>query len=453
MMMKHMVQRSISFIALTGMLACTGDPTGDFANGVDHLEATPTTLFIVEGTPENVVVTARDASNNPVTANFTIASVTGDISVERDVNFEPVRNSDGELEPNTHPIRVRYLVTPTTSTGTGAFTISAGGETIDISVRTTPTTLNVLTLSNASPALGDTVTITAPAPYKFTPASTITLTGAASVKVSTSADSTQIRFLAGPNADGPVSVTGAVLSYAPTIATFTVTSALAFTTPALSNFGSVSTTAATTGDTVTLTITPGSGLRFRPSSVVTIGGRPTIRRSISADSLTMRVSPAFGAAANVSVTNVILTFLPAVALNLTSTNQIAVTGTRYAGTDDPSTAPTIVLPAVGDSVEFFDRWDATVLDQFYTFTVASVGSYTFTTDWDGSADVDALRCPSTSPGCTAGIASLGATAAHPETATVTLGSTAGNTGLQKLWINLYDGGAPTFIRIKIKRNS
>ncbi len=452
-MTKHMVQRSLSFLLVAGIVSCSGDPTGDLANGVDHLLANPTQLFVTEGATVPVEVTARDAAGNAVETSFTVSAVGAGISVVRDETFEPIRKPNGDFEPNPRPSRIKYLVTSTSSTANATFVVSAGGEQVTVTARTIPTTFNVATLSNASPALGDTVTITAPAPYKFTPGSVVTLTGAASVKVSTSADSSQIRFLAGPNANGPVTITNAILSYSPVSGPFTLTSSQAFTTPAITSVGTLSTTTAQAGDTVTLTVTPASGLRFRKTSVVTFGGRPSIFRSVSADSLTMRVSPVVGAAAVASVTNVILTFLPAVPLTLPTTNQLTVAGTRYAGTDDPSTAPAIALPAVGDSIEFADRWDPTLIDQFYLINVASLGTYTFTTDWDGGADVDALRCPSTSPGCTSGIGSLGATSAHPEVATVTLGGTAGSTGAQRVWINLYAGAAPTWIRIKIKRTS
>lgn len=351
-MTKHMVQRSLSFIALAGMLACTGDPTGEFANGVDHLAASPSTFFLQSGATTNIVVTALDGSNNPVTANFSIADVGPGITVERDTEFEPIRNSDGELETNPHPIRVRYIVTATAANGVTSFTISAGGKDIEITSVVTP------------------------------------LVG-----------------------------------------------------------GAFASTTAAAGDTVV--INAASGLRFLPTATIDHG----ILLGVAGDGSSLSLLPDPGFDGAITVTGAALTALPDFSLTLVTSNTLTVTGSAYAGTDDPLTAPLIALPAVGDSIIIYDAWDASLADQFYAITVATAGNYTITTNWEGSADIDALRCPSTSPGCTAGIGSLGATSAHPESATLDLGTTAGNTGLQKIWVNLYDGAAPVWITVTIKRNS
>lgn len=288
-MMKHMVQRSLSFIALTGMLACTGDPTGDFANGVDHLEATPGALFVTEGTPELVIVTARDGSNNPVTANFTVSGVGAGITVERDLTYEPVRNSDGELEPNNHPIRVRYIVSNTAATATTSFTVNAGGESTTINVRVVPVAGSVpnAVVGTASPAAGSTTSLTLPAPYRFTAASVISFSGSTLIgqNKTLSADSSTVTFFAPVGLTASTAtVNNVVLSYAPTQATFTVTSATAFTTatPVIT----LNRTTAVAGDTIVATA-PAS-FRFTPASTVSVPGAGNAIVSLSADSSTIR---------------------------------------------------------------------------------------------------------------------------------------------------------------------
>lgn len=558
-MTKHMVLRSLTFLALTSIIGCTGDPTSDLSNGPDRLLANPSTLYVGNGAVASVIVTSVDQQGNQVADNFRLADadVGPGISVELDTTYSRVRNENGVLVPDPNATRVRYLVTTDIYTES-EFTVRAGNRSITIPVRTQPVSLTTVP-SDLTPALGDTVTITAPEGLSFSPtASTVTFANGATHLVSRTED--EIKFVPGPGYSGPASVTNVSLDYEPgptfTVptaddfavpafppltasiegsqpigATVTVTIPAPFkwnpstaaatrsapligaaqtstpvvsadsqsatfqvgpqaagdsisltnlqirgattigpyilktnstiTTPSIATPGSFAVTTAQTGDTVTLTLTdarvkfrrPGGGINFLVSQVAT----PAIVVEIAPDSNSIKVLPPPLSAGPATLTGLRNPDIPSVSLNLTATNQLTYGATplqsRYhPGRGDPSTAPAIGFPtAVGDSIQFYDSFNPNLLDQFYLFNVpATPGTWAFTVDWEGGADVDVLRCSSTSPNC-ASPSFPAATANHPETATITLGNSAANTGAQRLWINLYSGATPRWIRVKIRR--
>lgn len=555
--MNRVTRGTVVLAAALGVLSCKGDPTSDLRNGIDHLIATPTALYVGNQTTQNVIVEAVDEQGNRLGANFSLGTVGAGITVVEDDSFNLVYNNKGELVQPDNPTRFRFRVTADQYV-TSQFVVNAGGKSITIPVRTEPATL-VSNVSNLTPALGDTVTIDAPPGLSFDPAGSVVTFGATATHL-VSRTATQIRFVPPPSAGGPASVSRVSLDYAPAAGLFTVPTAQSLTVPPIPDFAATPTGAIAIGDIVTITMpapfkfiaassnvvvataTPGVNAALRiasvsaDSSIVTVqvgpaandtiritGARmsgastlgtflmrgpaavlsspaittvgtfnvanaqvtdtvtltltnpalrfrrpgstvnfavgltsvPGIVVSIAADSLSMQVLAPPGAD-SATVNNLLLTAAPLITgINLKANNTMVVAGTSFTGTDDPTTAPNILIPAaVGDSIEFFDVWDPALIDQFYTFDIpAGTKNYTFTTNWDGGADIDALRCPSTAPDCSAGIGSLGATSAHPEVATLDLGNTASRSGIQKLWINLYAGSPPTWVRVKIKRNS
>ncbi len=81
---------------------------------------------------------------------------------------------------------------------------------------------------------------------------------------------------------------------------------------------------------------------------------------------------------------------------------VSVDANSLAGSDDPNTAPTINLtPADGSLGGIADAGTFTGADitgdggvgaQYYKFTVATAGDYTFTLNWLGAADLDPVVC-------------------------------------------------------------
>jgi hypothetical protein len=289
MMMRDMVKGSFSFLVLAGLLSCKGDPTGDLRNGTDHLTADPTSLFVRQDSSKFVVITAVDEQGNTVAAKFSDATNVGaGITVVKDPTFAPVYNSKGELVQPPEVVATRYIVTGTANTANSGFTVSAGGKSITIPVRILPATTTLATLSTAAPNAGDTITITVPAPYKFTPASVASVAGTNLFKVSTSADSSQIKVVGPPGLNGAVNVSGIVLSYAPAAATLTVTSTVALVTPALPTVA-ISKTNAAIGDTVVVTVVaPYRFIAGAGGSTVTVGTANLALVSVSTDSSQLR---------------------------------------------------------------------------------------------------------------------------------------------------------------------
>ncbi|MDX2120625.1 MAG: hypothetical protein SF070_06090 [Gemmatimonadota bacterium] len=448
--MNRVTRGTVVLAVALAALSCKGDPTDSLRGGVDHLVATPSSIFMFSGDVTSILVEAVDEQGNRQGTSFNLGTVGAGITVAEDDSFNLVFDENGnQVKPKNWP-RVQYVVTATGNTGNSSFVVSAGGKNLTIPVRIIPNNLAQGTLSNAAPALGDTVQVIAPAPFKFTPASVVTLTGAAAVTIGISADSSQISFLAGPNANGPVSVSNTILSYAPTIGVFTLTTAAAFTTPPVSFVGALSSTTAQVGDTVTVTVAPGSNLRVRLNSAVTFGALPGLVASVAPDSLSMQVIPPPGVANTpATISNVILSFLPAVPLSLPTSNNLTVAGNRFAGKDDPATAPVLPVLAVNsDTLLFFDSSD--FIDQFYRIDAPAGSNFLVQLSWPGTGaapDIDLLAC---NLACSAFIGGFGgATGSLPENLTLTFATATSF----NLWINVYAGTPPARYQIRIIRTS
>lgn len=347
----HMVKRSLTLLALSGIVACTGDPTGDLANGVDHLEANPSTFYLVSGATTNVDVTARDGAGNPVETTFSVAPGAG-VTVVRDETFEPIRNSNGDFVPNPHPTRIRYNVTATAAAAFTSFTVTGGGKDQEVAVVVTPT--NAGTISATTGAVGDVITVTA-----------------------------------------------------------------------------------------------ASGLRFPADVGALFGTAPGFVTDVAADGSSFDVSVAGGFHGLMTVTGAEIIGLEGTGIDVPVTDTVNFT----AGTDDPTTGPTIVMPTVvGDSTVIFDNFVEDP-DQFYTIlTTAPVGNYTISVDWSNDADFDLFGCLTTAPTCASAVA-WSAGGDQPETITLDLGGTAATTGTMRIVVELFGGDVPDWIKITIKKNS
>jgi hypothetical protein len=75
--------------------------------------------------------------------------------------------------------------------------------------------------------------------------------------------------------------------------------------------------------------------------------------------------------------------------------------TALAGTANPNTAPEIAAPDIGGHAGIIDvgnfsgsdiTGDGGVGAQYYKFTIATAGDYTFTMDWNNDADLDPVVC-------------------------------------------------------------
>jgi pre-peptidase len=241
--MKRVTRRSMALV-LAGVAACKGDPTGDLRNGVDHLVATPSAIFLSPGASTNVLIEAVDEQGNREGTRFSLGVVSPEINVVIDSGFNQVVDNNGNFVLPDEPTRLRYIVTPEAPVGDASFEVKAGGHSITIPVRLVPDSV-AATFSNAAPALGDTVTLTTAAPFVFGPAATVTAGGSDAIMVSHSA--TTLKFVPFPGgAAGPVTVNGVGLTYASTLS-LSLPSTASFTVPAgLTGTGSLATAPAFT---------------------------------------------------------------------------------------------------------------------------------------------------------------------------------------------------------------
>jgi hypothetical protein len=204
--MNRLVRGSIMFVAAAGAWACKTN-LGENADVTDHLVATPSVVLVANTDSQSVDVEALNPQGEQLAGNFTITDPGVGITVRQDTAFLPV--------PGGHsPVRVRYVVraeTPSTFTSS-SFTISANGKSVTVPVAITPANFPA-TFSTLTPAFGDTVVITAPAPLTFSSASTLAVGTVVMPIVSIAADSSSIAFIAIPGLTGVVTATGLTLPY------------------------------------------------------------------------------------------------------------------------------------------------------------------------------------------------------------------------------------------------
>src|SRR5512147_637419 len=94
--MKRVTRRSMALV-LAGVAACKGDPTGELRNGVDHLVATPSAIFLTPGTSTNVLVEAVDEQGNRESTHFTLGTVSPEIDVAIDSSFGHIIDNNGNF--------------------------------------------------------------------------------------------------------------------------------------------------------------------------------------------------------------------------------------------------------------------------------------------------------------------------------------------------------------------
>lgn len=394
------VTRKAVVLALAGLAACTGDPTSDLRGGIDHLLATPGTLFVTEGTTATVLIEAVDEQGNRTGTNFSLGTVGAGVDVVEDDSFNLIFNDKGKLVRPDHPTRTRYEITPSTSTASTSFEVSAGGKSVTIPVRVVPLAAAAVTLSATTPALGDTVVATAGANFRFTPASQVSVPGASVATLTISPDSSTLRFIPGPGANGAVSITNLVVQYAPAIGTFTATSGGAnLTTPAIAAIPAVfSATNVNVNETFTISA---PGFKFLPDVRVLFGNDAQAVTAISVDSntITVRAHQA-GASGTITIANAALSFLPSAPFTAPAPGVVTVgaTVTEIAGTGSPATAPVIAIPAAGQTSGVVDAPTSFPNDQsglcggpcnarIYKFTVAAQQEVTVTATWNSTTDI------------------------------------------------------------------
>jgi hypothetical protein len=301
--MNRVTRGSVVLAAALVAMSCEGDPTGDLRNGVDHLVATPSALYVGNNQTATVLVEALDAQGNRLEAKFELGTVGAGISVVEDDSFNLVYNNKGELVKPSKWTRAQYEVTANQYVAT-SFEVSAGGESLTIPVYTAPASL-ISNVSNLTPALGDTVTIDAPAGLSFDPDSSV-VTFAATATHLVARSATQISFVPPPGVAGQASVSKVSLDYAPAAGKFTVPTEQDLTIPVAPTVTAAPVGAVAIGDTITVTLP--APFKFVATSGITVGtgaqgvNTPVYVAAVSADSSTVQFLIGPGANDTIQVT-------------------------------------------------------------------------------------------------------------------------------------------------------
>jgi hypothetical protein len=241
----------VPLFALLALVGCNSEPTGDLRNGPEQLVATPSQLFIEVGETKTVEVGAVDAQGNPLDFNYEVTETGTGINVRRDSSFLPIFVNDSVLQAPAVGPRFRFIVEGTGYTQT-SFTVSAGGLDIEIPVQVVPQLGLAATFSNEAPALGESVTLTAPAGITFVEGATVQ--AGEQLLTIVSQDATTITFIPPPNVNGPITVNGVVSSAAPDVV-FNPATDIPLTTPLIDTVDvTYSTTTPALGQSVTMTV-------------------------------------------------------------------------------------------------------------------------------------------------------------------------------------------------------
>ena len=243
----------VPLFALMALAGCNSEPTDSIRGDISELVASPTQLFIELGGTKRVEVGAVDEQGNPLDLAYEVTSTGPGITVRRDSSFLPIFVDDTTLQaPATGP-RFRFIVEGT-GYAVSSFTVSAGGLDIEIPVQVVPQSGLAATFDNPTPALGDTITLTAPAGITFADTANLEIAGNPLIPVIVSQDATTIRFLAPPNVNSPVTVNGVIAATAPTVV-FSPATQTALETPVIDTVDvTYSTTTPALGQTVTMTV-------------------------------------------------------------------------------------------------------------------------------------------------------------------------------------------------------
>lgn len=190
---------------------------------------------------------------------------------------------------------------------------------------------------------------------------------------------------------------------------------------------------------------------FSSDATVTFDAGPAIVLGVSEDGKTITILPPPGAASVGTITGLSVPYFPQATVSAITDVALAINASVPAqpGTDDPATAPEIA-----DNPLFYDGGAFGGPDltgdggqdqaQYYKFTPAADGDYTFTVNWGNTSDVDVVLCNDTA--CSAAdFSGGGATGAQPEEAVYTL--TGGTT--YYIALVLFDGPAPPWVSMNL----
>jgi hypothetical protein len=186
--------------AAVALWSCSGDPTDSFQGG-EKIVATPTTMVVNQGTTKFVTVELIDEQGSALATNFDVRNVGPGITVVRDEAFLPVPG--GTIQTSA-----RYIVTGTGPAAT-TFEVVAGGvsDTINVNVLPTGEGIPLATVASTGPNATDPTVLTVPAPFQFSPDSTVAFDAGPGIIIARSEDGRSVTLLPPPGATSTGTVT------------------------------------------------------------------------------------------------------------------------------------------------------------------------------------------------------------------------------------------------------
>ncbi len=206
--MKLLLCGSVVLATSLGLLSCSGDPTSDFQGTPTQILAEPSSIFLDQGTNEAVIVTLVDEAGDPLVGDFAISAPGTGITIERNPDFLGT-NSGFPLES-----QAQFIVTAGDAPLATAFTLTAGGLSLEIPVKVTPTVIQTAVFSNANPAVNEPVTVTAEG-FTFLPDAVISFAGDSALVLGVAEDGTSMTFLPPPGTTGPALVENVAINFIP----------------------------------------------------------------------------------------------------------------------------------------------------------------------------------------------------------------------------------------------
>jgi hypothetical protein len=276
-----------------------------------------------------------------------------------------------------------------------------------------------VTYSTTTPTLGQSVTLSVPEPLIKLAADSLIFPGQLPGRegdpqnVLVALDSSSLTFDAPPNINGAGTVVnflfpGGYLRALPTLPPvigenigLTLPVTISNNTPAVSEV---------------VTLTAPAGFTFDPATAITVGANAAVVTAVSGN--TASFVPLPGSVGVPQIDGVVPTASPSNILTMAAEGDVTVPSEvpTLPGTGDPSTAPSLSTPDLGNRSALFDAPDfaANGFFGFYEFDVAQAGLYTITVDWNIGGDIDLFLCESPLAPDFSNCDFQAATGAHPE---------------------------------------
>lgn len=215
--MKHLVRGTAGLVAALGVLAgCADDPALDLAGAPTRILVNPSFLFITQGDSQAVRIRTINDLNDAVLAKYDVTDVGAGIAVGFDARYRPDYNNPGDtLAVPEMKYEQRYFVKAVNAVS-ASFNVRNGNLTAPVQVRVVPNAVPIAVTAGTN-TVG--ATITAPN-FRFRIDSTRFLVNGVEAPIQAVSANGAEATVALPGGLNNVQITieGARVSYAPTVA-------------------------------------------------------------------------------------------------------------------------------------------------------------------------------------------------------------------------------------------